>query len=181
MHRTLFVASAAVTLAISACVSRAASVSPRVLAAADPAAAEPSYSPPSNPLEDRRPRTLELEIADPTRMHHPETAPEVGTPHEHGGEDHSQHGASSPTPTPKAAPTKQVTPTPTPKAAEPVYACPMHAEVRDTKPSTCPKCGMKLEPVKDAKGTPTPAPSPKATASPTATPSGHEHHHGSAP
>src|SRR6266478_1350981 len=27
------------------------------------------------------------------------------------------------------------------------YACPMHPEVRQTGPGTCPKCGMALEPV----------------------------------
>jgi heavy metal-binding protein len=29
-------------------------------------------------------------------------------------------------------------------APAPVYACPMHPEVTDTKPSKCPKCGMTL-------------------------------------
>lgn len=29
-------------------------------------------------------------------------------------------------------------------APVPVYACPMHPEVTDTKPSKCPKCGMTL-------------------------------------
>lgn len=183
MHRHLLVASAAILLTTSGCASGAASVSPRVLAAADPSAAEPSYSPPSNPLEDRRPRTLELEIADPTRMHHPEKAPELGTPGDQGAEDHSQHGAPSPTPTPKP----KTTPSPTPKAPgssqeQTVYACPMHPEVRDTKPATCPKCGMKLEPLKEAaKPSPSPTPTPKPAASPAATPGGHEHHHGSAP
>ncbi|MCM2307184.1 MAG: heavy metal translocating P-type ATPase [Sulfuritalea sp.] len=43
---------------------------------------------------------------------------------------------------------------PVPAAAEPVestsareYTCPMHPEVRQTGPGTCPKCGMALEPV----------------------------------
>lgn len=30
------------------------------------------------------------------------------------------------------------------RAPAPVYACPMHPEVTDTKPSKCPKCGMTL-------------------------------------
>lgn len=29
-------------------------------------------------------------------------------------------------------------------AAATVYACPMHPDVTDTKPSRCPKCGMRL-------------------------------------
>lgn len=27
-----------------------------------------------------------------------------------------------------------------------VYTCPMHPDVRQTEPGTCPKCGMELEP-----------------------------------
>lgn len=33
------------------------------------------------------------------------------------------------------------------KAAEPIYVCPMDAEVRATRPGPCPKCGMALEPL----------------------------------
>lgn len=33
------------------------------------------------------------------------------------------------------------------------YACPMHPEVTGKKGDTCSKCGMKLEPVKDADST----------------------------
>jgi len=35
-----------------------------------------------------------------------------------------------------------------PEAGSALYACPMHPEVTDTKPSRCPKCGMTLVPVK---------------------------------
>lgn len=31
-----------------------------------------------------------------------------------------------------------------------VYTCPMHPEVRQDRPGTCPKCGMSLEPIGDA-------------------------------
>ena len=37
-------------------------------------------------------------------------------------------------------------PEPTP-VANAEYVCPMHPEVRQTGPGTCPKCGMALEPV----------------------------------
>ena len=46
-----------------------------------------------------------------------------------------------------------------------VYVCPMHSEVRQPTPGSCPKCGMKLVPIK-ADGTHTKRPAP----------SGHEHH-----
>ncbi len=36
---------------------------------------------------------------------------------------------------------------PTPAAAQVIYTCPMHPEVRQVGPGTCPKCGMALEPV----------------------------------
>lgn len=32
------------------------------------------------------------------------------------------------------------------------YTCPMHPEVTDTRPSACPKCGMKLVPVQPKGG-----------------------------
>ena len=34
-----------------------------------------------------------------------------------------------------------------PSAAGTVYTCPMHPEIRQDHPGTCPKCGMTLEPV----------------------------------
>jgi Cu(I)/Ag(I) efflux system membrane fusion protein len=50
-------------------------------------------------------------------------------------EKHEAHSMSAP---PSAAPEKQT---------GPMFACPMHPEVTDTKRSRCPKCGMYLEPV----------------------------------
>jgi Cu+-exporting ATPase len=44
-----------------------------------------------------------------------------------------------------AAPPRQA---PTPKAADTrIYTCPMHPEVRQVGPGSCPKCGMALEPL----------------------------------
>jgi hypothetical protein len=40
-----------------------------------------------------------------------------------------------------------------------IYTCPMHPEVRMDRPGNCPKCGMKLQPVKNSGGTAAPAPS----------------------
>jgi len=33
-----------------------------------------------------------------------------------------------------------------------VYTCPMHPEVRQDRPGTCPKCGMKLVPEEKGSG-----------------------------
>src|ERR1700691_4342994 len=32
-----------------------------------------------------------------------------------------------------------------PSAGEPIYTCPMHPEVQQSRPGECPKCGMTLE------------------------------------
>src|SRR5262245_50510343 len=34
-----------------------------------------------------------------------------------------------------------------PEPSDAVYTCPMHPEIRQVGPGTCPKCGMALEPV----------------------------------
>ena len=48
---------------------------------------------------------------------------------------HHDHGAAKPTPMATAAAGKDI-----------IYTCPMHPEVRQIGPGTCPKCGMALEP-----------------------------------
>jgi Cu+-exporting ATPase len=53
--------------------------------------------------------------------------------HDHG---HSQGHAA---PAPK-----------TDRAEQPIYVCPMDPDVRESKPSACPKCGMALEPAEPA-------------------------------
>jgi Cu+-exporting ATPase len=35
------------------------------------------------------------------------------------------------------------------EAKETVYTCPMHPEVRQSEPGTCPKCGMELQPTNE--------------------------------
>ncbi len=54
-------------------------------------------------------------------------------PHDHAG--HHEHAHAAPSPTAAQA------------AAGSEYTCPMHPEVRQIGPGTCPKCGMALEPV----------------------------------
>ncbi|GAB5604806.1 heavy metal-binding domain-containing protein [Sideroxyarcus sp. TK5] len=34
----------------------------------------------------------------------------------------------------------------------PMYTCPMHPEIRQTYPGSCPKCGMQLAPESTSKG-----------------------------
>src|SRR5687768_3693154 len=50
---------------------------------------------------------------------------------------HGHHGHHSPTPTVATA-------------GATAYTCPMHPEVRQPGPGSCPKCGMALEPVAPA-------------------------------
>src|SRR5262245_25479261 len=40
-----------------------------------------------------------------------------------------------------------ITRTSPPDSEKPAYTCPMHPEVHESKPGSCPKCGMALEPV----------------------------------
>ena len=46
-----------------------------------------------------------------------------------------------------AAPLAQVTPAPARGTGSAEYTCPMHPQVRQSGPGTCPLCGMSLEPV----------------------------------
>src|SRR5574343_480157 len=67
----------------------------------------------------------------------PEGEVSHGHPHDHRG--HSMHAAE---PVPTNAPG-----TTQPEASDTIYTCPMHPEVRQDHPGTCPKCGMTLEPI----------------------------------
>lgn len=61
--------------------------------------------------------------------------------HDHPGDDHAHHHAHQHD-TGTAEPTVA---TPAVKGA--VYTCPMHPEIREDHPGSCPKCGMALEPI----------------------------------
>jgi len=55
--------------------------------------------------------------------------------------------ADIPHPAPAGTPTQQTAVSPPSLSSSPVtYTCPMHPEVRQVGPGTCPKCGMALEP-----------------------------------
>jgi len=84
----------------------------------------------------------------------PEGTAEQGS-QSHGAHAHTgHHHTASPRPAPKASFDT------VPKAwAGPVYTCPMHPEVRQTTPGSCPICGMGLE--RDAASTGEDAPNPE--------------------
>jgi Cu+-exporting ATPase len=66
-------------------------------------------------------------VADPARfLAEPAHAP-AGAPHDHA------HGVSASLP-------------PTPASSGTIYTCPMHPEIRQDHPGSCPICGMALEP-----------------------------------
>ena len=67
----------------------------------------------------------------------PEGEVSHGHPHEH-----VSHSVQPAAPAPANAP--GTTP---PEPGGTVYTCPMHPEVRQDHPGTCPKCGMTLEPL----------------------------------
>lgn len=71
--------------------------------------------------------------------HGPEHAAQV--PHTGGAHHHAAHHPSSAISGAPAGPVAV--------AAQPstIYTCPMHPEIRQTRPGACPKCGMALEPV----------------------------------
>lgn len=61
--------------------------------------------------------------------------------HDHPGDDHAHHHAHQHD-TGTGEPTVA-----TPAVEGVVYTCPMHPEIREDHPGSCPKCGMALEPV----------------------------------
>jgi Cu+-exporting ATPase len=63
-----------------------------------------------------------------------------GHHHHHGGPDHTEHGHAGHGHHPQVA--ERVAPA----SAGTIYTCPMHPEIRQEGPGTCPICGMALEP-----------------------------------
>ncbi len=61
--------------------------------------------------------------------------------HDHPGDDHAHHHAHQHD-TGTGEPTVA-----TPAVEGVVYTCPMHPEIREDHPGSCPKCGMALEPI----------------------------------
>lgn len=61
--------------------------------------------------------------------------------HDHPGDDHAHHHAHQHD-TGTGEPTVA-----TPAVEGAVYTCPMHPEIREDHPGSCPKCGMALEPI----------------------------------
>ena len=73
---------------------------------------------------------------------------DMSTSHDHAG--HTHHGPPESPPANGSKGTQPgVGPAPT---AGTVYTCPMHPEIRQDHPGSCPKCGMTLEPVLPALG-----------------------------
>ena len=61
----------------------------------------------------------------------------------HGHHHHHEHAvAGAP-----AMPYAPLKPAPVPQATGTIYTCPMHPEIRQDHPGSCPKCGMTLEPL----------------------------------
>ncbi|MBV2156907.1 heavy metal-binding domain-containing protein, partial [Achromobacter denitrificans] len=63
--------------------------------------------------------------------------------------NHSRHAGAAGEPHGHAAPQAAAEPADTPAEvpAGTIYTCPMHPEIRQDHPGSCPKCGMTLEPL----------------------------------
>lgn len=61
--------------------------------------------------------------------------------------DHNETPGHHRHPRPHATANRQHAPVGTGAPAEAIYTCPMHPEIRQDRPGSCPKCGMALEPL----------------------------------
>ncbi|MCL6467160.1 MAG: HAD-IC family P-type ATPase, partial [Ralstonia sp.] len=80
--------------------------------------------------------------ADTAHDHNEPTQPHAHHCNVHG---HHAHSAGAP----RAVPGDEASVSP-PASASTIYTCPMHPEIRQDHPGTCPKCGMTLEPIMPA-------------------------------
>lgn len=112
---------------------------PARLDPANPAAPESPLPFPPSPTD-----TGSTTPSAPAGEHVGEAVPSTSPPA--GGHDH--HEAA--TPMIEASPSDGggAEPADKTKVAPTVYACPMHPEVKSSKPGTCPKCGMQLQATK---------------------------------
>jgi hypothetical protein len=122
---------ALVLLLASACATPVRPIPP-TLDPANPEAEDAPRSPPLTPLDSPVPEAATTDVAA-----QPAVIVDAGAPRAPMAHDHSAQHAAKSSPDPTVG-----------KATAQEYTCPMHPEVRSSTPGTCPRCGMKLEPVK---------------------------------
>lgn len=123
---------------------------PRVATSLDPSptALEAVPEAPPSPKSEVPPRGRPVPVPD----HMGATTESAGVSSARPDAGHGEHGKA---PAPKPAPGKATGKATGHeghggRAAPELYTCPMHPEVISKTPGTCPKCGMKLVPKKDA-------------------------------
>lgn len=92
-------------------------------------------------------RCAERFDAEPRRwasQSHPDASAH-GT-HQHSADEHSAHVHAGHKRAGHTHAEQKRSGKPTPAPAGSIYTCPMHPEIRQDRPGTCPKCGMALEP-----------------------------------
>lgn len=111
------------------------------------AACSPTLATPSSHSAD--PSSPQAPAGRSPLEHAPETsvaAPAAPAPDPHASHHAHTHGhgqeQAAPAPPPAAASSAKPA---APRNAAPLYACPMHPEVRSNAAGLCPKCNMKLE------------------------------------
>ena len=150
-RRVPFAACAIAALTISACAAEVKRVPP----ALDPASAEAPEGWQETPRSLAGPLSREampLTEQAPKATDAPDHA-HTGPTREQPADGPSEHEKSAGHGAPGRAPGHSNGHSEHGEARQPtVYACPMHPEVRQDRPGSCPKCGMKLVPEKGAVG-----------------------------